>query len=631
MFIRRKYAIVICIVLAFSLILLYLFWTYRRASRIIHFREEFSIRLGKYAGVQVITYHDAPQYILAYAKDYVSENWTFYLISLDGDVLWSRSMPSLEFILCENLTTELIGIPIVFHDVNISKLYVLDWDNGTVKTLLKIHGLIMFSPIAISVSELVLVTNDTIYYTNIENNETRVLLENISIYPRVKPSLVDIDLDSCPELLLVTYGGALAVELNGTILWENKIGGYEEPNETPFPYITRKSVTPIVLDTDSDREQEIIIVMPYAVICMLASNGSIIWSINTTEPYSLYTPPIVGDVDLDSETEIIVSFGINIIAIQNGEIEAATILDGGMRYMGVGDINSDGLYEIICIVSSPRSKLVVFGSKLNIRFQREVYSINIAGDVIPPGAYLMFFQMCICDIDNDGSLEIFTGYQSFEGDGGVIPLERNFSWFKIANFDTDPSIEMISIETTRESTTIYLLDILEGGIRIFWQDNTMLPEIDPDLDTLSTYTEYIIGTDPSVNDTDNDGMPDGWEYANHLDPSDPTDSIEDTDGDGLDNIAEYKFRGDPLDSDTDDDGLSDYDEAQIGTDLRLNDTDGDGYSDGYEVSHGTDPLDPDDYPASLIVRYWWVPVACVAVIVVFVVFSYRRGVLVRKA
>jgi len=174
---------------------------------------------------------------------------------------------------------------------------------------------------------------------------------------------------------------------------------------------------------------------------------------------------------------------------------------------------------------------------------------------------------------------------------------------------------------------------MQNTLDVFWPHkpaSRCLLEFDIDSDMLSDTYEKECQLNPHDPDTDMDTLPDGWEHMNNLNPLDPKDAMLDNDNDGLNNIAEYKYGGDPWDSDTDDDGLSDYDEAQIGTDLRLNDTDGDGYSDGYEVSHGTDPLDPDDYPAPLIVRYWWVPMVCVAVTVVLVVFLYRHRVLVRK-
>ncbi len=44
----------------------------------------------------------------------------------------------------------------------------------------------------------------------------------------------------------------------------------------------------------------------------------------------------------------------------------------------------------------------------------------------------------------------------------------------------------------------------------------------------------IVLMDPKNNDSDFDGLPDGWEYIYGLDPSDPYDGREDSDGDGLD-------------------------------------------------------------------------------------------------
>ena len=89
----------------------------------------------------------------------------------------------------------------------------------------------------------------------------------------------------------------------------------------------------------------------------------------------------------------------------------------------------------------------------------------------------------------------------------------------------------------------------------------------------------IVPIDPLSNDSDEDGMPDGWEFAYDLDPTDPYDRDLDRDNDGVrfdpssdyidrpwTNLDEYRFIAtttegfngtDPLDTDTDGDGLSD--------------------------------------------------------------------------
>ena len=156
----------------------------------------------------------------------------------------------------------------------------------------------------------------------------------------------------------------------------------------------------------------------------------------------------------------------------------------------------------------------------------------------------------------------------------------------------------------------------------------------------------IVLMDPKNNDSDFDGLPDGWEYNFGLDPSDPYDGILDSDGDGLDldgdgfidrnwtNRDEFEYRPvtpegndttDPRSIDTDGDGLPDgveyygrflmetnftcayrengdyvCDEGEgsvameeyrygnvsdLRTDPTNDDSDGDGMSDGWEILH----------------------------------------------
>ena len=88
---------------------------------------------------------------------------------------------------------------------------------------------------------------------------------------------------------------------------------------------------------------------------------------------------------------------------------------------------------------------------------------------------------------------------------------------------------------------------------------------------------------PFSNDSDLDGMPDGWEIAHGLDPTDPYDRDEDLDVDGINlnpftddlidhnwtNLDEYRY-------------IASTPDGWNGTDPRLADTDGDGLLDGAE-------------------------------------------------
>ncbi len=93
------------------------------------------------------------------------------------------------------------------------------------------------------------------------------------------------------------------------------------------------------------------------------------------------------------------------------------------------------------------------------------------------------------------------------------------------------------------------------------------PNQDSDSDGLTDQEEEALGTNLKEADSDQDGLPDGWEKQNNLNPLDPGDAHQDPDGDGLDNSQEYYYTTNPF----------------------LSDTDGDSYNDGAEVEKGYDP------------------------------------------
>ncbi|OHU86896.1 MULTISPECIES: M4 family metallopeptidase [Pseudoalteromonas] len=112
-------------------------------------------------------------------------------------------------------------------------------------------------------------------------------------------------------------------------------------------------------------------------------------------------------------------------------------------------------------------------------------------------------------------------------------------------------------------------------------------------------------------DTDNDLMDDNWELLYGLSPNDPNDAQSDLDNDGLNNLTEYELQTNPTLSDTDEDGLSDYDEHHTHQTNPTNvDSDSDQMPDGWEVNYGLDPtssadatLDLDNDGASNVVEF----------------------------
>lgn len=123
---------------------------------------------------------------------------------------------------------------------------------------------------------------------------------------------------------------------------------------------------------------------------------------------------------------------------------------------------------------------------------------------------------------------------------------------------------------------------------------------DKDSDKVPDYIEVYFGTDSTKYDTDGDSLLDYDEiYVLKTDPTKVdtdengvTDGNEDADKDGLTNAQEINtYKSDPTKIDTDGDSLSDGNEVNIyGTSPTKYDTDSDGLSDGEEILLGLNPL-----------------------------------------
>ena len=175
------------------------------------------------------------------------------------------------------------------------------------------------------------------------------------------------------------------------------------------------------------------------------------------------------------------------------------------------------------------------------------------------------------------------------------------------------------------------------------EGNALNPDEHP-LDEPGADVDVIGGTNPVLEDTDGDGLPDGWEYyfwwfyghtaeesgfshphpagliGYKYNPEDPATGtpISPTDIKRAFNplVADPLIRGGDSGRDTDGDGLTDLEELTLGTNPVHWDTDGDGMCDLYEVEFGLDPcnandvsLNPDgDYMAYATVQRLFVPV-----------------------
>ncbi len=190
-------------------------------------------------------------------------------------------------------------------------------------------------------------------------------------------------------------------------------------------------------------------------------------------------------------------------------------------------------------------------------------------------------------------------------------LSANWLWIstRIPDNPTQPDGSPFLPATGEDSDADNLPDAWE--LEFFPGDLTQLSGLDnadKDTDMSSDLEEFQRGTDPTDDDSDDDGLKDGVEtddgqFVNENETgTSPTDP--DSDGDGIDDndeiVGTNGFVTNPTLSDTDVDGISDGDEIPLGTDPLDDDSDDDTFLDGVEVARAFDPLDPASNPGTLI-------------------------------
>jgi hypothetical protein len=215
-----------------------------------------------------------------------------------------------------------------------------------------------------------------------------------------------------------------------------------------------------------------------------------------------------------------------------------------------------------------------------------------------------------CNIDTDGDLMDDAWEVSYSATCDINPLINDAS----DDPDSDGYDNLTEYTNTTDPCTFTVLDLDGDSMPDAWEDlqpcvgsSVDDADLDPDLDGISNINEYLSGTNPCNDDSDGDGMSDGWELAYFeggclVDPLTP-DADGDLDGDSLSNFEEYGYQTNPCDSDSDSDGLNDSEEIwSYGTDPNNNDTDYGGVPDGLEInSFSTDPNDPLDDVDTVII------------------------------
>ena len=224
------------------------------------------------------------------------------------------------------------------------------------------------------------------------------------------------------------------------------------------------------------------------------------------------------------------------------------------------------------------------------------------------------------DTDGDGltDREEIEGSGPLSGIGPTDPLDADGDDDGIRDGDevngtgplsgygpTDPTDDDSDDDGIRDGVEVGVVDGVPGGSTDGGVDFEGSEDYEGDADPQTQ-------TDPNNADSDEGGVDDGVEDANHNgrvdagegDPNDASDDgPSDSDGDGLTDAVEVELGTDPNAPDSDGDGLTDAVEVELGTDPNAPDSDGDGIDDGAEVAGGdptvldegvdTDPNNPD--------------------------------------
>lgn len=251
-------------------------------------------------------------------------------------------------------------------------------------------------------------------------------------------------------------------------------------------------------------------------------------------------------------------------------------------------------------------------------FSREWHILDNVGDLNQDGIpdnYKYWNEIITAvtgeDPKADVSLYATTDLSKTNPDGDVFPYFDRYGRITVSNKNCQAFTTLMEIRGLHMGLNDWASGRGEDGIA------TDGPLDEPG----ATTDEQTYGTNPTLSDTDGDGLPDGYEYyfwycakiSKNFNPNRPAEEVE---PDNL--LTGHAFNSknpgesilidegaivnafNPLKpaisgQDTDKDGLTDLEEFLLETNPVEWDTDNDGLPDGWEVAMGTDPLSPDDF------------------------------------
>ncbi|MFC1779936.1 thrombospondin type 3 repeat-containing protein [Thermodesulfobacteriota bacterium] len=313
------------------------------------------------------------------------------------------------------------------------------------------------------------------------------------------------------------------------------------------------------------------------------------WGIMTTNPSGIYNIENVTVDDLQGNrhsytTAVLAEMGVN---------TSILLTDGTYVPPSLSISESISGDQILLSLTSSEWSQESNSLNLTISYDSSIvtWSQAVAGS---SGAYVL--NTAVSEDGNDGIVNLTASISNYGDNNDFLKLEFDLAEnnsLELPYFLT--SIELNGDAIASISTVINLdsdLDNIGYGIDncpdLYNPDQSDVNSDgvgdacdtgDYDGDGLTDAEEYVLGTNPSLADTDGDEISDSSDNCPSVSNSDQSDVDVDNIGDACDN------------SDSDNDGLTDAQEYALGTDHINPDTDGDGVLDGDEVNCESNPLD----------------------------------------
>ncbi|MCD6491619.1 MAG: hypothetical protein J7K59_04930 [Candidatus Korarchaeota archaeon] len=442
-----------------------------------------------------------------------------------------------------------------------------------------------------SLEFVVIGENNTVFFISLPTGQNATIVKwkttisgiNRTIYA---PIAADFDNDGLDEIAVASLDGYIRVIGDGDPTKEYFVGNVS----------SNGAITDIYNNNLPD--------------CIFAlENGSIIGINNTgswllgTYPGSKY--PLIGDINGDGISELLIftSSGLQMIDLTNAQGDWTYFTHDTRNTNNFGtlsDYDGDGIPDndevsglLLNDADTDNDELIDFTEKYY--FGTTPTSADTDSDNMPDGWEVKYNldPLNASDSDLDNDFDNITNVNEFSN--GTSPLSNDTDddaltdWEEIEIYGTKPADEDSDDDRMPDGWEIqYGFNPLDSDDAFF----------DNDTDELENVYEYLNGTDPLNSDSDSDSLPDGWEVKYGLNPLNALDAVEDDDEDGLRNFEEYIHKTNPIKNDTDDDDLPDLWEINALMDPNdptdnTTDLDDDGLTNVEEYKHKTDPRSED--------------------------------------